>query len=119
MKPNRTIAVYGTLKRGYGLHNTFPEMTHIGDTTVEGFTLFSNGAYPAATPKSGRVIFVEIYDVPEGVFQYIHDIERGAGYDLVPVETEHGPAEMWVWPSPPPGWAKVLPNKEGVENWSR
>ena len=115
----KLIAVYGTLKHGYGLHAAFPDMGFVGVTVVRDYTLYSNGAYPAATPKKGARILAEVYNVPDGTFDYIDDIEKGAGYDLHSIDTEFGPADMWVWPSPPPGWEKVKPDAEGVENWSR
>jgi gamma-glutamylcyclotransferase (GGCT)/AIG2-like uncharacterized protein YtfP len=113
----KTIAVYGTLKKGYGLHRTFPEMKHLGDDIVSGYTLYTCGAFPAAVPYSEGRVKIEVYEVPDDTFEFIDDIEKGAGYFLDHIVTEHGDALMWFWPSPPAGWEKVAPNKEGVEDW--
>lgn len=59
------VAVYGTLKRGYGNHRLLESSTLVDTDVVNDYDLtFSGsiGTFPVAMPGEGRV-HVEIYDI--------------------------------------------------------
>lgn len=76
------IAVYGSLRKGeynYSAFSKWHDMVHTGTHTVDGFDLYSLGAYPAATLGDGKLI-VDTFEVDDRCFNQINGMELGAGY---------------------------------------
>ena len=75
------VFVYGTLKDGEANHHLVERANgvRIGEGCIEGFTLSSNGAYPAAVPQPSHapiaLVWGEVYEVDS-----IDEIDRLEGY---------------------------------------
>jgi len=78
MKKYRQLAVYGTLKKGYPLHNWFIGAEFIKDDIVKG-ELYKV-SYPFLLDGDNDV-HVEVYDVDEDTFDKIALMEESAGYE--------------------------------------
>lgn len=80
-------AVYGTLKRGFGLHKSTglndPNVAdYLGTTTLKGFDMWTNGFYPLVKKGKGEIT-VELYRIKrKSNLDIIDSIEFGAGYEL-------------------------------------
>jgi gamma-glutamylcyclotransferase (GGCT)/AIG2-like uncharacterized protein YtfP len=75
----KTIAVYGSLKKGKHNHSLLETAKFIGDTTVRG-TLYSMGSYPALIAEGDNEYPAEVYEVDDEFYNSIKRMELGAGY---------------------------------------
>ncbi len=81
---DKLIAVYGTLKIGNHNHDVFLK----GYQPIQSgyfkipFQIYSNGRYPMLIPDSPHQIHLEIYRIPEQLFQKIKTFEEPFGYHL-------------------------------------
>lgn len=95
----RKIAVYGSLRKGEYNYNYFqmryPEMTYTGTHKVDGFDLFSLGAYPAAVMGDGELV-VDTFDVDLDCFSSINRMEIGAAYYAHTVDIDGEPHTIWL-----------------------
>lgn len=119
----KKIAVYGTLRKGFGNHWFMGNSQLLGTTkTPAQFTMFDNGGFPFVFPSGETEITLEIYDVTDNnTLAGIYGLEGYSGvrgsvsnwYDTVDVETPWGKAEMFV--------AKKVPNLRIVKSgdWAR
>jgi gamma-glutamylcyclotransferase (GGCT)/AIG2-like uncharacterized protein YtfP len=95
------IAVYGTLRKGYGLNEYLqPELaTFVGTKWIEGYQMFTfhdtYWSYPvvAKTDNPSDKVEVELYEFHDNLsaFQSAKDvdgIELGAGYHIEQIEHE-------------------------------
>lgn len=83
----KTIVVYGSLKKGKYNHTILKDQVFVGNTTVIG-TLYSVSTYPALLDEGDNEYPAEIYQVDDEIYQWVHDMEIGAGY--VEKETPDG-----------------------------
>jgi gamma-glutamylcyclotransferase (GGCT)/AIG2-like uncharacterized protein YtfP len=78
----RRIAVYGSLRKSeYNYRKEMGEPIACG--RIIGAQLFSLGAFPCIVrndANNGDSVEVEVYDLPEKVFNSIEAMELGAGY---------------------------------------
>lgn len=81
----KTIAVYGSLKRGKYNHTLIENCTFLGDTTIKG-TLYSLGSYPAIIEDGDNEYPAEVYEVPDEIYERVRRMELGAGYKEVIVD---------------------------------
>jgi gamma-glutamylcyclotransferase (GGCT)/AIG2-like uncharacterized protein YtfP len=95
----RRIAVYGSLKEGDFNHDRWLRgIKPIGWQRIEGFDMYDLGMFPYVVRSDYRdCITVEVYEVPDDVAADIERMERGAGYDMVTVQTKWGDADMFVF----------------------
>lgn len=122
----KLIAVYGSLRSGeynngrYGLD----KYDVLGTELVSGYDLFdTQNGYPYIILGSGTVVF-ETYLVDDDVAGRIEQMERGAGYGVATIDTEHGQADIFLMPDevhkryidPNNQWRK--PIKVGEGDWS-
>lgn len=77
------LFVYGSLKRNCYNNSFLKGCEFIANATIGNFTLYDVGSYPVAVQREGETIKGEVFKVPEGQFQCIYDMERGAGYRLI------------------------------------
>lgn len=81
MNEHGRYAFYGTLRPGMELHRMYqPGMIHLGQALLEGYRLFSLGAYPYAVPSSAGHIVVDLYRLKPDCARDIHAMETEAGY---------------------------------------
>lgn len=98
--PNRLVAVYGTLKQGFGLHDTLRPYTFKGNMWLKNYIMLSLGAYPAAVPYEGYDALAEVYEITPETLRTLDQVE-GVDSDLYrrqTVVTQWGPAEVYYMP---------------------
>ncbi len=103
----KTIGVYGTLKKGhynYERFNMDEEAKPVGTTEITGaMDLFAASyprLYPEGTyPEVETVHTLELYEIPEKMFNQMDSMERGAGYQAheIPVRIEGFEGVVTVW----------------------
>lgn len=95
------VAVYGTLREGCGNHRYYLQgQEKLGEQELKGFRMFSLGGFPGVKEHADSSIKIEVYQVPEDVFKMLDRLEGYPSmYDRQEVETEHGPAWMYIWQS--------------------
>lgn len=74
------IAVYGSLRKGFGNHSYYLEgnSNYLGTDVLEGWVMYNLGAFPAiAEDKSGenKTIVVEVYEVSDQVLKALDGLE--------------------------------------------
>lgn len=102
------IATYGSLKRGEYNHGRMGPQNFLGVETVRGYSIFTHPQvpYPCAIKDTDSGIEVEVFDVSQRAFDMLDNMELGAGYRPVTIETKFGSAIMWYKDSAGAGWAK-------------
>ena len=96
------VAVYGSLRKGFGNNRLLSDAEYVGTTTVEGWELYSLGAFPGAIQGEGAPLTVELYrvgsmarlDMLEGTVNPDGADPRNL-YNRVTVDTEYGEAYMY------------------------
>ena len=106
------IAVYGTLKRGYGANDFLRNSKFIGRGEVRKFALYGWGSIPYAFPtgKATDYVEVEVYQIrSRRLLKRLDDYEAAYTRVPVPVKLKNGKiidAYMWVQP-----YDKSIPKK--------
>lgn len=75
----KTIAVYGSLKKGKYNHELLKNAKFLGEAHIAG-TLYSLGSYPALVEGNHELYEVEIYEVSDEDVEFVDMVEKGAGY---------------------------------------
>ena len=107
MSKKTKIAVYGTLRRGYGNHRRVATSTLVGEgLTKEKYTMYASGI-PFVDKKPTCQIRVEIYEVTPEVLKSVDSLE-GHPYaykrEPIPIEMDNGDkldAELYFYPVDP------------------
>jgi gamma-glutamylcyclotransferase (GGCT)/AIG2-like uncharacterized protein YtfP len=68
------LLVYGSLKKGGGLHGYLEGSQFIGTASLPGFGLYDLGAFPGIVPAAG-VVHGEVYAVDRGTLALIDRVE--------------------------------------------
>ena len=95
------VAVYGSLREGFGNHRILEGSEKLGTHWVPGYEMFSLGAFPGVR-KGHTHVFTEVYAVDKPTMERLDLLEgyRGEGernfYDRVEVDTPHGKAYMYT-----------------------
>ena len=118
---NRRLAVYGTLRKGFGNHYLIKEAKFLGIfKTFTHFFMICNGDYPVLTPKTSLTVLellkletekivpnsvvYELYEVTEEQWNNVcrlegYDKNRSIGqnlYDVMDLQTEFGIAKIFI-----------------------
>lgn len=98
-----TFAFYGSLRKGeYNYARMIHEskgVTYIETKIVQGFDLYSLGAFPAAFPSNNpqAPLTVDIFKIEnKGIRNAIDGMEIGAGYRRCNIGTKKNPICMYV-----------------------
>ena len=75
----KTVAVYGSLKKGKYNHGGIENCKHVGNSTIVG-TMYAVSSYPALLTTGEDVHDVELYELPPEEYFSINRMEIGAGY---------------------------------------
>lgn len=95
------VAVYGSLKEGFGNHRLLTTSEKVGEDWVDGWTMYSLGGFPAIVEGDGS-IKVEIYEVDDETFSRLDRLEGYPSfYDRKKVETSEGAAWIYYHHTPP------------------
>jgi gamma-glutamylcyclotransferase (GGCT)/AIG2-like uncharacterized protein YtfP len=96
---NQIVAVYGSLKKGFGNHCLLENANQVSDAKVTGWDMYSFGMYPMVIPGSGTVA-VELYEVTPSEMDRLDSLE---GYPTfynrkrVEAVTDSGAIEAWMY----------------------
>ena len=76
----KTLAVYGTLKKGYPLESWLCDAKFQRDDSVSGSLYISPGGGIPFLGKGVDKVHVEVYNVDEDTFSAVKHMEEAAGY---------------------------------------
>lgn len=102
MKQGSLVAVYGSLKAGFGNHRVLGDSELVGPQRLSGWDMYSMGSFPAIVPGEGD-ISVEIYKVGSDSIAGNLDMLEGypSFYNRIEVETGFGLAWIYYQDTPP------------------
>jgi gamma-glutamylcyclotransferase (GGCT)/AIG2-like uncharacterized protein YtfP len=98
------VAVYGSLRKGFGNHGRLLGSTFVGTTqTTEKFSMYSLGGFPMVQLEGAKVspITVEVYECNDDALRSLDQLEGYRGprqsnfYDRSEVETGLGTALIY------------------------
>lgn len=106
------IAVYGSLRENEYNYNSFKRQfgdgfIKVGQQQISGFGLYSLGSYPGILKEEGALLVVDLIECSQECYDRIDRMELGAGYENIIVETQKGPATIYLYKHTPRG-GKVL-----------
>lgn len=90
------VAVYGSLREGMGNHRLLIGSDLLGHFNVEGFEMYSYGAFPFIKHGDGTII-VEVYEVDEETFKRLDRLEGYPSFydrELIEVGGQH---QAWIY----------------------
>ena len=96
-----TVAVYGSLKKGFGNHRLLAHIEANTKDVVQGFDMYSLGGFPGIKKGEGSIA-VELYEVDDTTLSRLDSLEgyrKGADntfYDRLTVTTDSG-AETLIY----------------------
>lgn len=97
------VAVYGSLKSGFGLHNTLKRWDSklLGTDRLSYYLMFDLNAFPAVVPSTNMAdsISVEVYEISKECLSVLDGVEGVDAffYERVKVETRLGDAWMYQY----------------------
>lgn len=98
------VAVYGTLKKHQSNHRLLAGQRRLGRCQLDAITLYDLGPYPAAKLVPSEGVDVEVYEVSRKCFARLDRLEdynaampEAGLYDRVELETEFGPAWVYIY----------------------
>lgn len=96
------MAVYGSLKQGFGNHDLLENAHWLGATWLDGLALYDLGAFPGARYAPDSRILAEVYDVDASTLETLDWLEgcdmempERSLYHRFPHDSEHG--SVWVY----------------------
>lgn len=91
------IAVYGTLKYGYGNHRLLRRARYLGESYVGDVAIINAYAFPYAVPLRGAKAKVEVYEVNDAELKMTDKLEgHPTWYCREEVDTIYGKAWMYL-----------------------
>jgi gamma-glutamylcyclotransferase (GGCT)/AIG2-like uncharacterized protein YtfP len=97
------VAVYGSLRQGFGNHGLLSGSDFLGEFTTEPkYTMYSLGGFPAVVVDGDTALKVEVYSVTPDVKKDLDGLEgyvpgrKDNFYDAIEIETPYGNATMYV-----------------------
>lgn len=99
MNSKKYIVVYGSLRakpEPFYNFNACGKQQFIKKFNLEGYELYSLGAYPAIIEGKGNIT-VELHEVDERTYQRIRGMELGAGYNEKQIEVDGKLASLYVY----------------------
>jgi gamma-glutamylcyclotransferase (GGCT)/AIG2-like uncharacterized protein YtfP len=89
---------YGSLRKVEGYNfGRCGKQKYIKTLTLDGYDLYSLGAYPAVVDGKGKVV-VELHEIPNAqTAEYIRQMELGAGYEERVVNVDDVDAYLYVY----------------------
>jgi gamma-glutamylcyclotransferase (GGCT)/AIG2-like uncharacterized protein YtfP len=111
----KTIAVYGSLKKG--LHNDWGtrDGKFLGTVITSG-EMYSVGTYPVLMENGKKQYEMELYDISEEMYKQIHRMEIGAGYIAKEIEILQTKATIF-YGDPTYFTNQKLANLRAVNEW--
>tara|TARA_Y100001937_G_scaffold61180_1_gene83639 strand:- start:14928 stop:15296 length:369 start_codon:yes stop_codon:yes gene_type:complete len=100
------VFVYGTLKRGYRLHQYMEGARFLGEARLNGYRMHRVSWYPAIRPDADYSVYGELFEINEDILAILDEVEdRGTEYErelclvqpLFPSETDSIQALVYVY----------------------
>lgn len=108
------VAVYGSLRKGFGNSGLLKDSVFLGTTDIPGFIMYSLGSFPGIMPDKDKSIFAEVYEITEATLERLDRLEGNPTfYKRELVETPYGQA--WVYVLQPQARYENLPVVETGE----
>lgn len=83
------VFVYGTLKRGFRLHDYMQGAVYLGPGKLKNYRMHRISWYPAIVEFPGEEVFGELFRCPESLLPVLDEVEdRGTMYERVIREIE-------------------------------
>lgn len=109
------IAVYGTLKKGYGNHSLISGSKFLGETKTEKiYDIYDLGPFPGVKRNGSTAVTVEVYEVDNVTAKrvdilegYIESNPSQGLYDKEVCKTEFGDAEIYIYNGEPNSENKI------------
>ena len=103
---NQLVAVYGSLREGFGNHSLLEGATKLSKESITGeYTMLDLGAFPGVILEGNTPLVVEVYQVDEPTFNRLDMLEGYPSfYNRKKISTSAG--EAWIY------------FLEGREGWS-
>lgn len=105
------VAVYGSLRQGYGNHRLLEDSKYLGNGITEGrYTMMHLGGFPGVIENGNTSIVVEMYDVDDDTARDLDRLEGHPSFyerkqiNVLPTNT----ADEAKWE---PAWMYLLPQK--------
>lgn len=94
---SKLVAVYGSLKQGFGNHRLLEGSKLLGHTeTRPEWTMYNLGAFPALMKGGNTQIFIEVYEVSDETFEDLDCLEGYPKfYTREVIDTKYGDA--WIY----------------------
>lgn len=104
------VFVYGSLRKGMYNYEAFKHGMEYKDTkTIQGFEMYSLGAYPFVTPNEEEEVVVDHMVVDERTKQQLDRMEFGAGYKAKEIEVDGVKGTIYYFET-------IRTNKDKVKN---
>lgn len=76
------VFVYGTLKRGYRLHQYMEGARFLGEARLQGYRMHRVSWYPAIRPDAGYTVYGELFEIDDAILAILDEVEdRGTEYE--------------------------------------
>ena len=69
------VFVYGTLKKGYRLHQYLQKSTFIGEGILENHIMYVLGWYPGVVKSKSGSVLGEVYQIDQPTLDILDDVE--------------------------------------------
>lgn len=101
---NIRVAVYGTLRRGFGNHRLLTHAEFLGEFVTEPiYSLYNLGGYPGLKQDGETAVTMEVYAVNEVEARQVDNLEGYSAdrdswfYDKINIETPFGEAGVYIY----------------------
>lgn len=92
---DRLVAVYGSLKKGFGNHRLLEKADFVGTDRISGWVMYHLGGFPGIIAGEGD-ISIELYKVNRTEFRHLDMLEGYPSfYNRKQVTTNEG--EAWIY----------------------
>ena len=97
MSKDTLVAVYGSLKKGFGNHGLLTNAEFLGEDAIKGWRMLHLGGFPGIIDGNDEeAIHIELYKVDEGEFERLDMLEGFPSfYNRKKVPTSQGDA--WIY----------------------
>ena len=100
------VAVYGSLRKGFGNHGLLEDSIYVGEGITEArYTMLHLGGFPGVVKKGNTSITVELYDVDDETLRRLDRLEGHPNFyerlpvRVLPVGADKSEAASWEWVS--------------------
>ena len=119
-KPKHLVAVYGTLRKGYGNNRLIKDAEQILTMSIGGFEMKSLGAFPIAQVNKDKAIVVEIYHITDDELVACDRLEGHPNWykrtQVGQLDIGDGEQPLWLYVMPSGEYPDAMPVESGDWN---